>query len=198
MGWDARAGDPFIFISEKDKKNIDRLLLSMGVGPESLIMGLSPGAKYGPAKRWPSERFAAIGDRAVEQWHAVVILMGSRDEMAICKEVSQAMSYEPINLCGRTTLGEAVGLLRRCRFFVTNDSGLMHVGAALGVPMVAVFGSTNPETTGPRSNKARIVRYPVDCSPCLKPECPTDFRCMRSIEPEAVWEALADLRAEQE
>ena len=162
------------------------------------IVGLGPGAVYGPAKRWHPERFAVIGDWAVERWNAVVILMGSKREMDICKEVSQAMKYQPVNFCGRTSLGEAMGLLQKCRFFVTNDSGLMHIGAALGVPMVAVFGSTNPEATGPRSKNARIVRHPQDCSPCLKPECPTDFRCMRSIEPEAVWEELTYLKAQQE
>ena len=87
-----------------------------------------------------------------------------------------------------------MALIERCQFFVTNDSGLMHIAAALNVPMVAIFGSTNPVATGPRSKKARIVQKPVDCAPCLKPKCPTDYRCMLGIEPDEVWREMESLR----
>ena len=87
-----------------------------------------------------------------------------------------------------------MALIERCHFFVTNDSGLMHVAAALDRPMIAIFGSTDPTATGPRSEKARIVKHDVACAPCLKPKCPTDFRCMFEIEPEEVWKEMEILK----
>jgi heptosyltransferase-2 len=193
MGWEAESRDPRVFVAEKDKGAIQSLLLSKGIGHDFLL-GLSPGAVFGPAKRWPAERFAAIGDWAVDRWGAKIVVMGSQGELDICGAVSHYMKHDSVNLCGRTTLGEAMALIERCQFFVTNDSGLMHIGAALNVPMVALFGSTDPVATGPRSERARIVQKPVDCAPCLKPECPTDYRCMLGIEAEDVWREMEDLR----
>ena len=90
-----------------------------------------------------------------------------------------------------------MALIERCQCFITNDSGLMHIGAALHVPMVAIFGSTDPIATGPRSRNARIVRNLVDCAPCLKPECSSDHRCMLGIEPNEVWREMEYLREEK-
>ena len=194
MGWEAESRDPRLFVSEKDKETIHSLLSSKGIGQEHFLLGLSPGAVFGPAKRWPAERFAAIGDWAADRWGAKIVVMGTQGEMGICSAVSHSMKHDPVNLCGRTKLGEAMALIERCQFFVTNDSGLMHIAAALNVPMVAIFGSTDPVATGPRSGKARIVQQPVDCAPCLKPECPTDYRCMLGIEPDHVWREMERLR----
>ncbi|MCP4668522.1 MAG: glycosyltransferase family 9 protein, partial [Deltaproteobacteria bacterium] len=104
-----------------------------------------------------------------------------------------AMREKSLNLCGRTSLGEAMGVIQECQIFVTNDSGLMHVASALGVPTVAIFGSTDPIATGPRGPGTRIVKHDVSCAPCLRPECPTDYRCLLSIEPEEVWEEMVGL-----
>ncbi len=194
MGWEAESRNPRLFVTEKDQGAIQSLLLSKGIGQEHFLLGLSPGAVFGPAKRWPAERFAAIGDWAYDRWGARIVVMGSHGEMDICNAVSESMKHNPVNLCGRTTLGEAMALIERCQFFVTNDSGLMHIAAALNVPMVAIFGSTDPVATGPRSKKARIVQQPVDCAPCLKPKCPTDYRCMLGIEPDEVWREMERLR----
>jgi heptosyltransferase-2 len=194
MGWEAETRDPRLFVAEKDQEAVQSLLLSKGIGQEHFLLGLSPGAVFGPAKRWPAERFAAIGDWASDRWGAKVVVMGSQGETNICSAVSHSMKHEPVNLCGRTKLGEAMALIERCQFFVTNDSGLMHIAAALNVPMVAIFGSTDPVATGPRSEKARVIQKRVDCAPCLKPECPTDYRCMLGIEPEDVWRELEGLR----
>ncbi len=194
MGWQAESRDPRLFVAEKDRKVIHSLLSSKGIGQDHLLLGLSPGAVYGPAKRWPAERFAAVGDWAADRWGAKIVVMGSQGEMDICEAVGHSMKHDPVNLCGRTRLGEAMALIERCQFFVTNDSGLMHIGAALDVPMVALFGSTDPVATGPRSRMARIVQKPVECAPCLKPECPTDYRCMLGIEPGDVCRELQGLR----
>lgn len=190
MGWEGETGTPVLHVGEKDVESVHSLLSREGIGPGDEVIGLSPGAIYGPAKRWPAERFAAIGDRAVERWGSRVIILGSSREGEICGSVAGAMKHPSLNLCGRTTLGQAMALIRRCHFFVTNDSGLMHVAAALDVPMVAIFGSTDHVATGPLSNRARIVRIHTECSPCLRAECPTDFQCMLGIEPGHVWREL--------
>ena len=194
MGWKAESKEPCLFVNDKDTWHIQSLLSSKGIEQNDFLLGMSPGAVFGPAKRWPPERFAAIGDSAVERWGAKVLVLGSAGEEDICTAAAQSMKHTPLNLCGRTTLGEAMALINMCRFFITNDSGLMHVAAALNVPLVAIFGSTDPVSTGPRSQAARIVRHQVDCAPCLKPECPIDFRCMLSIEPDEAWKEMEALK----
>lgn len=196
MGWQAKSKDPLVFVSDKDIETVDALLLSNGVFPEQCLVGLSPGAVFGPAKRWPPERFGVIGDWAVQRWGARVVLMGSDSERGICRGVSESMKHPSVDLCGETTLGEVMALIKRCHFFVTNDSGLMHIAAALNVPTIAIFGSTNPLATGPRSKTARVVQHKAGCAPCLKPYCPTDFRCMLGIKPEDVWREMEKLRGE--
>jgi heptosyltransferase-2 len=197
MGWDAESRDPRVFVADRDRKGIQSVLAAAGIGPDHALIGLSPGAVFGPAKRWPAERFAAIGDWAAQQWGTKAVVMGSKGDQDTCTEVNRLMKHGSLNLCARTTLGEVMALIERCHYFVTNDSGLMHIGAALHVPMVAVFGSTDPIATGPRSRNARIVRHSVDCAPCLKPECPSDHRCMLSIEPDEVWREMEHLREER-
>jgi heptosyltransferase-2 len=194
LDWEAASREPRLFVSPKDLDSVRSLLSSEGVGKDDFLLGLSPGAAYGPAKRWPLDRFAAIGDRAVQRWGARVVLVGSAGERDLCRRLAETMKHRPLDLCGRTTLGEAMALIGACRFFVTNDSGLMHVAAALDVPMVAVFGSTDPSATGPRSRNASIVRHETACAPCLKPVCPTDYRCMLGIEPHHVWHEMENQR----
>jgi heptosyltransferase-2 len=104
------------------------------------------------------------------------------------------MEKDHIDICGRTKLEEAIALINHCHLFVTNDSGLMHVSAALGVPTLAVFGSTDPIATGPRGPKTAVLMHDTDCSPCLKPECPTDFDCMLSLGAEQVWETMEGMK----
>jgi heptosyltransferase-2 len=162
------------------------------------VVGVSPGAAYGGAKRWPAERFAETARRLEESLGGSVVLFGSAAERTLCESVAETMrsSGAPAcNLAGETTLGEFVELAAACRVFLTNDSGAMHIASALGVPTVAVFGATDDTTTGPTGELARVVRQPVECSPCLLRECPIDHRCMTRVTPErVVEEALAVLR----
>jgi heptosyltransferase-2 len=198
MGWEAPTREPHLHVGEKEAGAMGGLLSSHGVTEEDFLVGLSAGAMFGPAKRWPVERFAAIGDWSCERWGAKVALIGSEKDGATCSDLSRAMKSEVLNLCGKTSLGEAMALIRKCRIFVSNDSGLMHVAAALGVPTVAIFGSTNPVATGPRGRQARIVKHDLDCSPCLKPECRIGYRCLLSVEADEVWDVMEKLRAEVE
>ena len=198
MGWEAPTKDPHLHVGEKAADAIGALLSSHGVHEEDFLVGLSAGAIFGPAKRWPVERFAAVGDRSCERWGAKVVLIGSDQDSETCLDLSRAMKSGGLNLCGKTSLGEAMALIQKCRIFVSNDSGLMHVAAALGVPTVAIFGSTNPVATGPRGRRTSIVRHDIDCSPCLKPECRIGYRCLLSVEVDEVWEVMEKLKAEVE
>ena len=115
-------------------------------------------------------------------------------QKALGDRIAKRIGKYCTNLCGRTRLREAMALIERCTLFVTNDSGLMHVAAALNVPLIAIFGSTNPITTGPWGPKSRVVRVPIDCSPCLKPECPeTHFNCMNQIDVDMVYDAVNEV-----
>jgi heptosyltransferase-2 len=198
IGLNARSKDPELFVSKEQEEKARPLLSENRVEQEDFILGISPGAIYGPAKRWPPERFAAIADMAVDRWGAKVMIFGSGQEKDICAKVSSSMKHPPINLCGMTELDELIALIRRCNLFVSNDSGLMHMASALKVPLVAIFGSTNPVATGPRGPRSRIVRHQVDCAPCMRPVCSRDFQCMLSIEPEEVWNELLILKNDME
>ncbi len=162
-----------------------QLFSSLGFGPER-ILGVSPGAAFGSAKRWLPERFAAVAARLSAEWGAGVALFGTASEFELCQKVAEQIGPEARNLAGRTSLTEFIDLAAACMAFVTNDSGAMHIAAAVGVPTIAVFGATDPEATGPASSLARVVRTPVDCSPCLLRECPIDHRCMTRVEAAAV------------
>ena len=157
------------------------------------VIGIAPGATYGPAKRWFPDRFAAVADKLNEHFSSQGILLGGKADWETAQEVQKLALTKLINLAGKTTLREAIYLISQCRLFISNDSGLMHIAGALNIPTIALFGSTNHVTTAPAGNKATIVRREVSCSPCLKETCPTDFRCMRLISVEDVFKAAQNL-----
>jgi heptosyltransferase-2 len=148
------------------------------------VIGVSPGAAYGSAKRWLPERFAKSARRLAEKMNASVVVFGSAAERSMCEEVAQAAGGR--NLAGETTLRGFIDMTAACALFLTNDSGAMHIAAACGVPSVTVFGPTNEIATGPPGHLARIVREPVDCAPCMLRECPIDHRCMTRVTAEHV------------
>lgn len=178
---------PLLVIPAEYRNLAEKVLRERGRDPAAPVAGLAPGAAYGPAKRWHPERFAAVADRLAEECGTGVMVFGSAGDRESAEAVQAAARTGLVNLAGSTSLREALALISRCRVFVSNDSGLMHVAAALGVPTVAVFGSTNPVTTGPMGPRFSIVRKPMDCSPCLRETCPEDFRCMNAITAEDVW-----------
>ncbi|RJX33159.1 MAG: lipopolysaccharide heptosyltransferase II [Desulfarculus sp.] len=163
---------------------------------QARLLGLAPGAAYGPVKRWPAERFAAAARELAPEFEAM-LLFGSRGEAADCAAVAAGLAgLRVVNLAGATSLGQALALLARLGLLLTNDSGLMHAAAALGAPTVAVFGSTNPQTTAPLGPWVALLRAEVECSPCLQPECSRgDLVCFTAIEPEEVAAAARQLLA---
>lgn len=160
------------------------------------VIGVSPGAAFGSAKRWLPERFAESACTLAARMNAVVALHGSASERELCESVKvliAACGIPCVNYAGQTTLEEFIERAAASALFLSNDSGAMHVASALGVPTVAVFGATNPLTTGPAGRLTQIVRHPVECSPCLLRECPIDHRCMTSISHEIVSKSAIDL-----
>jgi heptosyltransferase II len=165
----------------------EKLFKEYGIGAGRTLIGLAPGAAYGPAKMWFPERFAAVVDRLIDDTGAQAILLGSVGDKECTAAVARNARHFLTDIAGKTNLKEAIALISRCALFLSNDSGLMHVAGALGIPTVAIFGSTNPITTSPVGEKSIVIHRDVPCSPCLKPVCPTDFRCMDLIGAEEVY-----------
>jgi heptosyltransferase II len=160
------------------------------------VIGISPGAAYGTAKRWLPERFAEAAARLASPIGAAIAVFGSASERPLCETVVAALTaarHRAINLAGSTTLKQFIDLAAACCLYLTNDSGAMHIASALGIPTVAVFGATDDTTTGPTGPLARVVREPVDCSPCLLRECPIDHRCMTRVTAERVAQTAVEL-----
>ncbi len=168
---------------------LDRLGLTM----ERPAVAFMPGAEYGPAKQWPLPHFAALARGLGERGRQVWILGSAKDREAGESIAGLAGPYVH-NLCGRTALGDAIDLLDLCQAAVTNDSGLMHVAAALDKPLAALFGSSTPDHTPPLSDRAAIRYLRLECSPCFERTCPLGHtRCLRDITPDSVLAALDGL-----
>ena len=160
--------------------------------PQTLL-GLCPGAEYGPAKRWLPERFAEVATKISALSSAQWILFGTKNDAAIGEQIAAAISDHCVNRIGQTTLDQLIDELRQCRLLLTNDTGTMHLAALLGVPVVAIFGSTEPLLTGPLGNGNVILRHHVECSPCFLRECPIDFRCMKAVSTDEVADAVQSM-----
>ena len=186
-------------IPENDRIRLDGAAAARMAGAERFrqfglgeaVIGVSPGAAYGSAKRWLPERFADTANRVARELDARVAIFGSKDERELCASVAAATGGR--NFAGETSLGEFIEMAAACRVYLTNDSGAMHIASALGVPTVAVFGATDEVGTGPTGPLARVVREPVECAPCLKRECPIDHRCMTRVDAARVADVALEL-----
>jgi len=186
--------DLFLNLGSKQRARAQDILFEYGVSKQERIIGLNPSATYGPAKQWPLERYAGLADKIQDFADCRVLIFGGPEDILLGRRISQTMKHAPVDLSGKTELSEAMALIERCSLFVTNDSGLMHVAAALKVPLIAIFGSTNATTTGPLSSKSRVVQVPMVCSPCLKPECPEGhLRCMDQIDVDMVFDVAKEM-----
>ncbi len=163
------------------------------------VLGVSPGAAFGGAKRWPADRFGEAAARLAERLGASVAVFGSAAERTLCEHAATIVRGRGVavrNFAGETPLGAFVELAAGCALYLTNDSGAMHVASALAVPTLAVFGPTDENGTGPLGDRSAVVRETVDCSPCLLRECPLDHRCMLRVTVERVVEAALRLTVE--
>lgn len=184
---EARALRLTLDVSGDRKRAARRLLQARGVRFERPLVALCPGSTNSRAKRWPAERFAAVADMSIEDAGADVLLVGAREEREVTDEVASKMRGTPIMLTGETRLDESAAVLSLCDLLVTNDTGPAHVAAAVGCPVVVIFGPTDPSTTRPFADDAEVVRRPPDCAPCMLRDCPIDHRCMTAITPEEVF-----------
>ncbi|CRX38781.1 lipopolysaccharide heptosyltransferase II [Estrella lausannensis] len=153
------------------------------------LIGINPGAAYGSAKCWLPERFRDVTQKLMEDPDCFVLYFGDSSTSKLVNDICSGMPQRVINLAGKTTLAELVATLSLCSVLLTNDSGPMHMAAALNIPLVALFGSTNPVKTGP-FGIGQVIHKQVSCSPCYRRVCPIDFRCMTSIGVNEVYEAV--------
>ncbi|MBN1515583.1 lipopolysaccharide heptosyltransferase II [Candidatus Sumerlaeota bacterium] len=176
-------------------RKVDQALRDEGMEGDEPLIGVNPGAFFGSAKRWLPERFAAAADALAGRLDGRIVITGAPNERETGEAIRALCTRPAINLAGRLNLKGAVALIGRLRVMLTNDSGAMHIGAALGVPMVAIFGSTDWRTTYPYSDAARIVRRDTPCAPCMLRECPIDHRCMKDVSVDDVLTAAEELLA---
>jgi heptosyltransferase-2 len=178
-----------------DPKEADAAIARLSL-PAGAYVAFAPGAEFGPAKRWPAPYFAELAKTIrANRPDAQILLLGSPKDRAVCDEIT-ALVPEAHNLAGSTSLSEAIALISRAAVVVTNDSGLMHIGAALGRPVVAIYGPTDPRHTPPLSELAKILWLHIECSPCQQRECPLGHQnCMKQILPNDVWQPLQPMLA---
>ncbi len=156
-------------------------------------LGLCPGAEYGPAKRWSPDQFAEVAALVSNGSDTKWVLLGTKNDLAVGETIAAKLGDKCVNRIGQTTLDELISQLRECRALLTNDTGTMHLAALLGIPVVAIFGSTEPQLTGPLGENHLVVRHHVECSPCFLRECPIDFRCMKEVTAQEVVNAMKSI-----
>ncbi len=178
---------PELMVDEANQKNF---LKENQIDTGAPVVGFCPGAEFGDAKKWPEAHYAALGRKLVAAGKRVWIFGSPADELT-GQTIAQEIGEGCVNLAGKTSLLDAIDLLALCDSVVSNDSGLMHVAAAVGTPVTAIYGSTSPDFTPPLSDQAQIVRLDLDCSPCFKRECPLGHKnCLNQLTPEQVEAAL--------
>jgi heptosyltransferase-2 len=180
-------------VTGEEREAMAERLASLGIARGAPIVTINPGATFGSAKRWYPDRFAAVAEALSAEWNARVVVVGSTAEAPLAGEIEAAMRTPPVNLAGKTTVRELMALLSLSSFLVTNDSGPMHIGAALGVPLVAIFGPTDWRRTSPWSPLSKVVRVEIDCSPCRLRVCDRGHECMLGVTPGMVVDAARQL-----
>ncbi|MFN3479262.1 MAG: lipopolysaccharide heptosyltransferase II [Thermodesulfovibrionales bacterium] len=186
--------NPYIYLTLEERITVRKRL----EGLKRPVLGLNPGATYGAAKRWLPERFAEVAGWFIKDTGGTVIITGSVSERPIADEIIKNINPDlrssgaVHNLAGNTTLRELILLISECDLYLSNDSGPMHIAYAVGTPLVALFGSTDPNLTGPRGEGAVVLRVDVECNPCFKRDCDRDMMCMHGIYSDDVYLALKD------
>ncbi len=192
MGLEVDASSlPQLAVTESTRMRAARLLERHGLTPGAAVVGFAPGAAYGHAKRWPPDRVARVIERLSRERGVRSILVGTAGDREAGRAIESTLPSDigVVNLIGRTDLRLLMGAIRACRAFVSNDSGAMHLAAALGVPVTAIFGPTNERATAPVGDHDVILKQ-VFCRPCMLRECPIDHRCMKRISEEDVYGAV--------
>jgi heptosyltransferase II len=183
-------------VPDAARQQATQTLLEAGTRPHAARIAVGAGASYGSAKCWPPDRFAKALNSLLSHADADVILFGTPSELPVSTAIASELQRPSINLTGKTSIADLPALLSQCHIFLGNDSGAMHVAAAVGLPVVAVFGPTDPDGTAPVTPRVTIVQQKPYCSPCFLRRCPTDHRCMTAVTPAMVESALQSALAE--
>jgi heptosyltransferase-2 len=188
--------NPSLQVTDTAKQSVTLKLGKLGIDQQAIYV-LCPGAEYGPSKRWPTEHFETLAKTLMaSEANSHIILLGSKGDHALAQNINTQSKDHPHlhNWCGETSLDEAIALISMSKAMVSNDSGLMHIGAALHIPQVAIFGSSDPLHTPPLSDKAKVVWLHLPCSPCHKRDCPLGhLKCLKDILPENVFSIIQTL-----
>jgi heptosyltransferase II len=182
---------PRLYVTKEEVDGSKQLLFQRGYVPGKRLIGINPGASYGSAKCWPPERFRALALELLKEGY--VVFFGDASTFTLVREICQGLPEQAINLAGITSLRELACIIKDCDLLVTNDSGPMHIAAAFDTPLIALFGSTDEEATGPYGKPDAVINKHADCAPCFKRICPIDFRCMKKITVEEVAEKAREL-----
>jgi heptosyltransferase-2 len=193
LGLETGEPDTHLSLEESMRRRATALLEANGWRPGESLIGIHPGATGSAAKRWMPTRYAEVADRLTAFHNARVVILGGAGEEGIAAETKAHLKSTAIELAGKTSLAELMGITATLSVLICNDSGPMHVATALGVPTVAVFGPTDERETGPLGRDARVVRQQVECSPCRLKDCPIDHRCMDRVTVENVYRVAVDL-----
>ncbi|HXW04518.1 MAG TPA: lipopolysaccharide heptosyltransferase II [Vicinamibacterales bacterium] len=190
-GWKPGA-EPAIRVRPGTAARARRLLEAAGVAEDATLVGFAPGAAYGHAKRWPPRRVAEVVARLARERSVTAVLVGTATDRDAGREIESSLPADVtlVNLIGRTDLRALAGAVARCAAFVSNDSGAMHLAAALGVPVAAIFGPTDERVTSPLGEHD-LLKHEVFCRPCMLRDCPIDHRCMKGVSPDTVFGAVA-------
>lgn len=193
LGEDVTGRDPVapkLLLTGQEELQARQMLEQLNVNRQSPLVGMVCGAAYGTAKRWPADRFAAVARKIMKEAGGEILLFGTAREKPVADIIEQRVESKQVhNLAGQTGLRQLAALCKVCDIVISNDTGAMHVASAVGTPLVALFGSTNPVTTSPVGKQHCLLRHPVDCSPCLLRHCPIDHRCMNRITVNEVYDA---------
>lgn len=184
---------PKLYVTEKEVAEAKELLHQRGFEGKGKLLGMNPGAAYGPAKCWPAERFKELAKLLLQRKDVWLVFFGDSSAGELIKEICRELPERAMNLAGVTSLRELACLIKSLDLLVTNDSGPMHIAAAFDVPMVAFFGSTDEQKTGPYGQSEAVLNKKVSCSPCFKRVCPIDFRCMKEIGVDEVFRRIEKL-----
>ncbi len=181
---------PFLHLAPEEEAFVDRVWQAKGIGPGEPVLGLNPGAHFGATKLWDPLRHAAVADRLAQEEGVRIVIFGDRKEIPLAARIEENLKAPSVNMAGGDDLPKLAAMLRRCAVLLTADTGPMHMAAALGTPVVALFGPTDPRHTAPYGEGHTVLRRDLFCSPCFLKRCPYGHECMEELEVGEVVEAV--------
>ena len=200
IGIDTKEKELFVPVHEKDIEKIEEFFSEYHIGNDVKLVAINPGASS-RSKMWPSRNFAKLADKLAKEFKARILIVSNDVNREAANVMARAMKYEPVNLIGKTTVGELVALLSKCNLFISNDSGPVHIASAVETPVISIFGRKNPGLSpkrwGPTGKNSAVFHKDVGCNPCLAEGCKINFKCLEAITPDEVFEVASRLLKEK-